>query len=71
MPTDEEAQPSYTAAEYYGFFMTGLLGLEDDAQLSGYDAAGIEHLRKAVKIFGAEFRRRHPDAWIRKDQNSN
>ncbi|MBS0360249.1 MAG: hypothetical protein JSR98_02620 [Proteobacteria bacterium] len=50
-------------AEYYGYFMTGLMGLMDDAQLASYDAEGIRHLRAARQLFSAEFQRRHPDAW--------
>jgi hypothetical protein len=63
-----ENPPKYTAAEYYGFFMTGLMGLVDDAELSGYDARGTELLRQARVIFWREFRERHPGHW---DRNSN
>ena len=71
MPSVEDNTPPHTAADYYGFFMSGLLGLIDDAQLSDYDAAGIEHLRQAKEIFWAEFARRHPGAWDRKEPISN
>jgi hypothetical protein len=46
--------------------MTGLLGLEDDATLSGYSKHGIELLRQAIRVFGAEFDERHPRHWGRK-----
>ena len=59
----EEDDPQHTAADYYGFFMSGLLGLIDDAQLSGYDRKGIELLRQAKDLFLAEFVRQHPGAW--------
>lgn len=49
-----------TPADYYGYFMTALMGLEDDATLSGYSEAGQELLREAIRIFGAEFDERHP-----------
>ena len=50
-------------AEYYGYFMTALFGLVDDAELSGYDPDGQKHLRQARDLFMAEFLRRHPNAW--------
>ena len=49
-----------TPADYYGNFMTALMGLEDDAALSGYSQAGRKLLQEAIDIFGAEFRERHP-----------
>lgn len=52
-----------TPADYYGYFMTALMGLEDDATLSGYSEAGQELLREAIMIFGAEFDERHPGHW--------
>ncbi|NMN89026.1 MULTISPECIES: hypothetical protein [unclassified Novosphingobium] len=52
-----------TPADCYGYFMTALMGLEDDAALSGYSAAGQELLREAIRIFGAEFDDRHRDHW--------
>lgn len=53
----------HTDADYYGYFMTALMGLEDDASLSGYSQAGQELLREAIKIFMAEFEERHPGKW--------
>jgi hypothetical protein len=50
-------------AEYYGYFMTAVMGLLDDAELSAYDAEGVRHLRMAKDLFSAEFQRRHPGAW--------
>ena len=47
-------------ADYYGYFMTALFGLIDDAELSGYDQDAVEHLRRARELFWAEFRQRHP-----------
>jgi len=52
-----------TPADFYGYFMTALMGIEDDAALSGYSLAGQELLREAIKIFGAEFDERHPGHW--------
>ena len=43
--------------------MTGLFGLLDDAELSGFDQNGIALLREARDLFWAEFQRRHPYAW--------
>lgn len=43
--------PPYTDADYYGFFMTGLFGLVDDAELSGYSPEGIALLRQAQDFF--------------------
>ena len=65
MTGDERA---HTDGDYYGFFMTGLLGLLDDAQISSYSPEGIEHLRAAREAFSREFRQRHPDQWA---PNSN
>jgi len=67
MPTTDEFAPQHTDAAYYGFFMTGLLGLLDDAELSGYSAAGVAHLRRAREEFWREFQTRHPDAWKRSE----
>jgi hypothetical protein len=66
MPTAEGNSPPYTDADYYGFFMTGLFGLVDDAELSGYSPEGIALLREAQDLFWREFRKRHPDAWTDK-----
>ena len=66
MPPDEENSPPYSDADYYGFFMTGLFGLIDDAELSGYDRDGIERLRQARELFWTEFKSRHPGHWERK-----
>lgn len=56
----DETPSKDTPADYYGYFMTALMGLEDDACLSGYSLAGRELLREAIMIFGAEFDERHP-----------
>jgi hypothetical protein len=63
--------PKHTKADYYGFFLTGLFGVIDDAEMSGYDEEGIEHLREAREIFMSEFRIRHPGHWDRGEPNSN
>lgn len=60
----------HTDADYYGMFMTGLFGLIDDAELAGYSAEGIEHLRAARELFWKEFHQRHPNQWAQ-DSNSN
>jgi hypothetical protein len=57
------AQQPDSDADYYGMFMTGLFGLVDDAELSGYEPKGVVHLRLARDLFWAEFQRRHPGAW--------
>ena len=49
----------HTPAGQYGTFMTGLMGLEDDATLLGYSKKGIKLLREAISVFGAEFDERH------------
>lgn len=49
-----------TPADCYGYFMTALMGLEDDATMLGYSPAGQELLREAIRIFGTEFNERHP-----------
>jgi hypothetical protein len=65
MSSAGDTPTSDRAEEYYGYFMTGLFGLLDDAELSGYSAEGIEHLRRAQEAFWREFRERHPTAWSR------
>lgn len=55
MPTAEENSPSYTDADYYGFVLTALFGLIDDAKASGCDSKGITQLRTATELFWAEF----------------
>ena len=49
--------------DYYGYFMTALFGLIDDAELSAYSAEGIEHLRRAREAFLKEFMSRHPSGF--------
>jgi len=63
VPRMPENAPPHSDAEYYGFFMTSLFGLLDDAQLTGYSPAGTEMLRQAQNLFWEEFKSRHPDAW--------
>jgi hypothetical protein len=63
MSTDVANEPPYSDADCYGFFMTGLFGLIDDAELAGYSPYGIELLREARELFWAEFKERHPAAW--------
>jgi len=58
-------EPKHSDADYYGMFMTGLFGLLDDAELSGYSPEGIAHLRQARELFWAEFNHRHPGHWNR------
>jgi len=41
--------------------MTALMGLEDDAALSGYSEEGLLHLRLAIDAFEAEARTRFPN----------
>lgn len=59
------AEPTDKDEEYYGYFMTALFGLVDDAELSGYSAEALEHLRRARDIFMTEFKSRHPLGWTR------
>lgn len=63
MAGSEDPTAGERAEEYYGYFMTGLLGLLDDAELASYSAEGIEHLRRAREAFLQEFRERHPNTW--------
>jgi hypothetical protein len=62
MPTAEENSPPYTEADYYGFVLTGLFGVIDDAEALHCDAAGITLLRQAADMLWAEFKQRHPGA---------
>jgi hypothetical protein len=66
MLTAEENSPPYTAAAYYGFVLTGLLGVIDDAEASECDPEGVALLRVARDIFLDEFQQRHPGAWDEK-----
>ena len=68
MPTAKENSPPYSEADYYGFVLTGLLGLIDDAEASECDHEGIELLRLAREIFFEEFQRRHPGHWKHKQK---
>ncbi|MBB4097326.1 hypothetical protein [Sphingomonas kyeonggiensis] len=63
MPTVEENSPPYSDADYYGFVLTGLFGVIDDAEASQCDPEGIAFPRQARDLFWAEFQRRHPGAW--------
>jgi hypothetical protein len=63
MPTAEENSPPYTDADYYGFVLTGLFGVIDDAEASDCDPRGVALLRQARDLFWAEFKQRHPGAW--------
>jgi hypothetical protein len=63
MPTAEEDSLPYTDADYYGFVLTGLSGVIEDAEASDCASEGIELLRQARDLFWAEFRQRHPGAW--------
>jgi hypothetical protein len=65
MPTSEENSPPHTEADYYGFFMTSLFGIIDDAEMSGYNPEATELLRQAREIFWREFTERHPGHWDR------
>jgi hypothetical protein len=60
----------HTDADYYGFFMTALLGLVDDAELSGYSREATESLRRARDLFMQEFHSRHPEHWRKTDPAS-
>jgi hypothetical protein len=66
MPTAEENSPPYTASDYYGFVLTGLFGVIDDAEASECDPAAIDLLRQASGLLWAEFQRRYPGAWDQK-----
>lgn len=63
MGGSDHAADDERAEEHYGYFVTGLLGLLDDAELANYSAEGVEHLRRAREAFMQEFRQRHPKAW--------
>jgi len=47
LPSMPQNTPPYTDADYYGFFMTSLFGLVDDAELSGYSPDATTLLRQA------------------------
>jgi hypothetical protein len=53
--------PRHTDEEYYGFFMSALMGLEDTATSSGYSEVGTSYLRVAIEAFMEEARQRFPD----------
>ncbi len=69
MTAPDDNTPLESDAAYYGYFMTALFGLVDDAELSGYSAEGIEHLRKARELFWREFQARHPDGWTKRPED--
>ena len=52
---------AHTDEQYYGYFMSALMGLEDDATLSGYSEEGIGYLRLAIDAFEEESRQRFPN----------
>ena len=66
MPTTEENSPPYSDADYYGFVLTGLFGVIDDAEASNCDPEGVALLRRASDRFLTEFKKRHPGHWERK-----
>jgi hypothetical protein len=66
MPTTEDNSPPYNDADYYGFVLTGLFGVIEDAEASECDPEGIALLVQARDLFWAEFQRRHPGAWDQK-----
>lgn len=53
--------PSHTDEQYYGYFMSALMGLEDSATLSGYSEEGTSYLRLAIEAFMEEARQRFPN----------
>lgn len=66
MPTVKENSSPYTEADQFGFVLTGLFGVIDDAEASHCNPAGITLLRQAAEILWAEFMQRHPGAWVEK-----
>ena len=52
--------PRHTDEEYYGFFLSALMGLEDNATSSGYSEEGTSYLRVAIEAFMEEARERFP-----------
>ena len=42
--------------DYYEIFLNGLVGLIDDAEMSGWDEDGIIHLREAEQYFRSDYR---------------
>lgn len=56
------ADPDRPEADYYGRFLTGLAGLIDDAEMSGFDRDGIAHLREANEYFRSDYRILHPES---------
>lgn len=66
MPTVEDNSPPNNDADYYGFVLTGLFGVIDDAEASDCPPEGIALLCQARDLFWADFQRRHPGAWDQK-----
>ncbi|HEX8447458.1 MAG TPA: hypothetical protein VF649_12700 [Sphingomonas sp.] len=66
MPIAEENSLPKTDADYYGFVLTGLFGVIDDAEASSCDPAGIALLCEARELFWMEFQQRYPGAWDEK-----
>jgi hypothetical protein len=67
MPTAEENSPPYSAADYYGFVLTGLFGVIEDAEASQCNPEAIALLNEARELLWAEFNERHPGHWAPKD----
>lgn len=63
MQIAEENSPKHSDADNYGFFMTALFGLIDDAELSGYSPDATALLCRARDLYWQEFSARHPGAW--------
>lgn len=61
MSTSEENPTPHTDADYYGFFMTALFGLVDDAELSGYSSEATALLRQAQELFSARVQDTPPE----------
>ena len=66
----DDAAPKHTDADYYGMFMSGLFGLIDSAELSGYSAEATALLNQACEIFRSEHQARHPNAWKPRGRSS-
>ena len=65
MPTAGDKPPPHSAADYYGFVLTSLFGVIEDAEASNCNPEAIDLLNEALGLLWAEFNERHPGHWER------
>lgn len=66
MPTAEDSSHPCSDADYYGFVLTGLFGVIEDAEASQCSPKAIALLNEASELLWAEFKERHPGHWATK-----